>query len=116
MQLARQREPVTDVGAVRAVGRGGRGRGACSCRGGQAGEGFGRGPRRFARSIRATVSAGITSSWRSRQANTTNVATAPTKASATSHQMCQIIPKPTIVAKNAQTKPVGLLRGISIGW
>jgi hypothetical protein len=32
-----------------------------------------------------------------------------------SHQMCQISAKPITVAKKAQTKPVGLLRGISIG-
>ena len=32
----------------------------------------------------------------------------------TIHQMCQISAKPMMVAKNAQTKPVGLLRGISI--
>ena len=34
----------------------------------------------------------------------------------TIHQMCQISAKPMMVAKNAQTKPVGELRGISIGW
>ena len=34
--------------------------------------------------------------------------------SATIHQMCQISAKPMMVAKNAQTKPVGELRGISM--
>ena len=33
----------------------------------------------------------------------------------TSHQICQIMPKPAKVAKNAQIKPVGLFLGISIG-
>src|SRR2546421_1446923 len=68
----------------------------------------------LARSIRATSAAGMTySSW-SRQANTTNVANAPTKPNATIHQMCQIKAKPITVAKNAQTNPVGELRGISM--
>jgi len=35
--------------------------------------------------------------------------------STTSHQMCQISAKPVKVAKNAVTKPTGLLRGISMG-
>ena len=64
--------------------------------------------------MRATSSAGMTySSW-SRQANATKVANAPTKPAATIHQMCQISAKPMTVAKNAQTKPVGELRGISM--
>ena len=33
----------------------------------------------------------------------------------TSHQICQISAKPVTTAKKAVTKPVGLLRGISIG-
>ena len=33
----------------------------------------------------------------------------------TSHQICQIMPKPPKVAKNAQTKPVALFLGISMG-
>ena len=33
----------------------------------------------------------------------------------TIHQMCQISAKPVTTAKKATTKPVGLLRGISIG-
>ena len=32
----------------------------------------------------------------------------------TIHQMCQISAKPVITAKKAMTKPIGLLRGISI--
>src|SRR6202163_581218 len=69
---------------------------------------------RLARSMRATSAAGMMySSW-SRQANTTNVAKAPIAPTATIHQMCQIKAKPITVAKNAQTKPVGELRGISI--
>src|SRR3954468_12279639 len=68
----------------------------------------------LARSISSTSAAGMTySSW-SRQANTTNVANAPTKPKATIHQMCQIKAKPITVAKNAQTNPVGELRGISM--
>ena len=39
---------------------------------------------------------------------------APTAPAATIHQMCQINAKPIMVAKKAQTKPVGELRGISI--
>ena len=74
-------------------------------------------PRRaatLARSIRATSSAGITySSW-SRQANTTKVGERADVPAATIHQMCQISAKPMMVAKNAQTKPVGELRGISM--
>ena len=70
--------------------------------------------RRLALSIRATSSAGISYSVRSRQAKTTKVAKAPTSATAASHQMCQIIAKPAMVAKKAQTKPVALFRGISI--
>ena len=62
---------------------------------------------RFSRSMRATSSAGISSSCSSRHANTTKVANAPTKAATTSHQMCQISEKPMIVAKNAQMKPTG---------
>ena len=50
----------------------------------------------------------------SRQANTTKVAKAPTNATATIHQMCQISAKPMMVAKKAQTKPVGVFRGISM--
>src|SRR5262249_36776667 len=34
--------------------------------------------------------------------------------SITSHQMCQIRENPLMTAKNAVTKPVGLLRGISM--
>src|SRR5438067_7015196 len=68
----------------------------------------------LARSICATSAAGMTySSW-SRQANTTNVANAPIKPKATIHQMCQIKAKPITLAKNAQTNPVGELRGISM--
>ena len=75
-----------------------------------------RGALRLARSMRATSSAGITYSSSSRQAKTTKVAKAPTKPErSTIHQMCQISAKPITVAKKAQTKPVGLLRGISIG-
>ena len=37
------------------------------------------------------------------------------QAGVTIHQMCQISAKPITVAKNAQTNPVGELRGISIG-
>src|SRR6202020_2639858 len=70
--------------------------------------------RRLARSMRATSSAGISYSVRSRQAKTTNVAKAPTRATMTSHQICQIIPKPPKLAKNAQMKPVGLFLGISL--
>src|ERR1700753_1278697 len=70
---------------------------------------------RLRRSMRATSSAGISySSW-SRQANTTKVAYAPIRLMITIHQMCQIKAKPMTVAKNAQMKPVGELRGISIG-
>ena len=69
---------------------------------------------RLARSMRATSAAGITSSVRSRQANTTKVANAPTPPAATIHQMCQISANPMMVAKNAVMKPVGLLRGTSI--
>src|SRR6266576_6119582 len=64
--------------------------------------------------MRATSSAGMVSSSCSRQANTTKVAKAPIAPTATIHQMCQIKAKPMTVAKNAQTKPVGELRGISI--
>ncbi len=64
--------------------------------------------------MRATSSAGISYSVRSRQAKTTKVAKAPTKPAITIHQMCQISAKPITVAKNAQMKPVGLLRGISM--
>src|SRR5712671_7636991 len=64
--------------------------------------------------MRATSSAGMVSSSWSRQANTTKVAKAPIAPTATIHQMCQIKAKPMTVAKNAQTKPVGELRGISI--
>src|ERR1700722_16484911 len=70
--------------------------------------------RRFARSMRATSSAGISYSVRSRQAKTTNVAKAPSRATMTSHQICQIMPKPPKLAKNAPIKPVGLFLGISI--
>src|SRR6476646_2936899 len=70
---------------------------------------------RLARSRRATSSAGMIYSGTSRQANTTKVAYAPTSPTIISHQMCQISAKPMKVAKKAQTKPVGLLRGISIG-
>src|ERR1700675_604245 len=55
----------------------------------------------------------VSSSW-SRQAKTTKVAKAPIAPTATIHQMCQIKAKPMTVAKNAQTKPVGELRGISM--
>src|SRR6202020_1036893 len=71
---------------------------------------------RLARSMRATSSAGISYSVRSRQAKTTKVAKAPSKATTASHQICQIMPKPPNVAKKAQTKPVGLFLGISIAW
>src|SRR6202790_532289 len=64
--------------------------------------------------MRATSSAGMVSSSWSRQANTTNVAKAPIAPAATIHQMCHISAKPIMVAKNAQTKPVAELRGISI--
>src|SRR5438034_6640464 len=36
---------------------------------------------------------------------TTNTAQAPTKATTTSHQMCQISAKPMVAAKKAQMKP-----------
>src|SRR4051794_12506447 len=69
---------------------------------------------RLMRSMRATSSAGMTySSW-SRQANTTKVANAPMPPRITIHQMCQMSAKPMMVAKNAQTKPVGEFRGISM--
>src|SRR5665213_28871 len=69
----------------------------------------------LARSMRSTSSAGISySSW-SRQANTTKVANAPMNPAITIHQICQISANPMKVAKNAQTNPVGELRGISIG-
>ena len=64
--------------------------------------------------MRATSSAGMRSSVRSRQAKTTNVTKAPKKETATSHQMCQISAKPMNVAKNAQMNPVALFRGSSI--
>ena len=67
---------------------------------------------RLARSTLATVAAGIASSCSSRQATTTNTAQAPTKATATSHQMCQISAKPMMVEKKAQMKPAELLRGM----
>ncbi len=69
---------------------------------------------RLARSMRATSSAGISYSVRSRQANTTKVAKAPT--SADDHHPPDVPDQREAheVAKNAQMKPVGLLRGISI--
>src|SRR5262245_12057515 len=69
---------------------------------------------RFARSMRATSSTGITLSDTSRQANTTNVAYAPTRPSAAIHQMCQMSAKPTTMANTDVTKPVGELRGTSM--
>src|SRR5207248_320741 len=45
---------------------------------------------RLARSMRATTSAGMVNSTRSRQAKTTKVAYAPNAARATIHQICQI--------------------------
>src|SRR5205823_2416321 len=48
--------------------------------------------------MRATVSAGMMCSTRSRQAKTTNVAYAPNAASATIHQMCQISANPMTAA------------------
>src|SRR5665213_4166542 len=68
----------------------------------------------LARSTRSTSSAGITYSTSSRHANTTKVAKAPIAPAATSHQMCQISAKPMMVAKKAQTKPVGEFLGISM--
>ena len=53
------------------------------------------------------------SSW-SRHAKTTKVANAPTPPTMTIHQMCQISAKPMMVAKNAQTNPVGEFLGISM--
>src|ERR1700721_3380 len=70
--------------------------------------------RRLARSMRATSSAGISYSVRSRQAKTTNVAKAPSRATMTSHQICQIMPKPPKLAKNGKKTPVGLFLGISM--
>ena len=60
----------------------------------------------------ATVAAGIASSCSSRQATTTNTAQAPTKATTTSHQMCQISAKPIVTEKKAQMKPAALFRGM----
>src|ERR1700724_1802774 len=64
--------------------------------------------------MRATSPAGMVSSSWARQANTTKVEKAPIVPAATIHQICQISAKPITVAKNAQTKPVGELRGISM--
>ena len=69
---------------------------------------------RLARSMRATVSAGMMYSTLSRQAKTTKVAYAPNAAKATIHQMCQINANPMKVAKKAQMNPVALFLGISI--
>jgi hypothetical protein len=69
---------------------------------------------RLARSKRATSSAGISYSPRSRQAKTTKVAKAPSTPTIASQQMCQIMAKPTSVVKKAQMKPVRLFSGISM--
>src|SRR5258708_23808122 len=69
---------------------------------------------RLARSMRATDSAEMTPSCRSRQAKTTKVAYAPNASSATINQMGQIRAKPMKDAKKEQLKPVGLFRGISM--
>ena len=71
---------------------------------------------RLARSMLATVAAGIASSCSSRQATTTNTPQAQTKATTTSHQMCQISAKPIVAEKNAQMKPAALLRGMWMSW
>src|SRR5579859_1510261 len=70
--------------------------------------GFGAAHDTAPRAMRATSAAGMTSSVRSRQANTTKVAYAPIAATITSHQMCQISENPMMVAKKAQIKPVAL--------
>src|SRR5207302_2310556 len=67
-----------------------------------------------ARSIRAISAAGISCSRFSLQPNTRTVIAAARRPRITIHQMCQISAKPVTTAKNAVTKPVGLLRGISI--
>src|SRR5262249_55891042 len=70
---------------------------------------------RLARSIRSASSAWISNSDTSRHAKATNVTYAPASPSTASHQICQMSAKPVMVAKNAVTNPVALLRGISKG-
>ena len=57
---------------------------------------------------------GTISSVRSRQANTTKVANAPTAPTMDIHKMCQNNANPMRVAKKAQMNPVALLRGTSM--
>ena len=63
------------------------------------------------RSAAANVSAEILLSARSTQPKASKVAAAQIKPRIAIHQMCQIIAKPVMTAKNAVTKPLGLLRG-----
>src|SRR5262249_36139836 len=58
---------------------------------------------------------GISISSVRRNANASTAANPPRTPTVASHQMCQIREKPTTTAKNALTKPIGLLFGISIG-
>ena len=65
--------------------------------------------------MRAISAAEISRSRSSLQPNTRIVTAAARRPRIAIHQMCQISAKPVTTAKKAMTKPVGLLRGISMG-
>src|SRR5882757_6702036 len=69
----------------------------------------------FACSKRAICSAEISISSSSRNAKASIVRNIPIAPAAAIHQMCQIMAKPAMTAKNAMMKPVALFFGTSIG-
>src|ERR1700722_1405268 len=71
-------------------------------------------PACWARSNSAICSAGTSNSVRPRDAKMSSGTNAPKSPKPAIHQMCQIIAKPIMTAKNALTKPVALFFGISI--
>src|SRR5277367_2269140 len=67
-----------------------------------------------ARSIRAISLAGISRSRFSLQPKTRTVTRMARRPRIANHEMYQIAEKPATTAKKAMTKPMGVLRGISI--